>query len=69
MKTNAEYFCEGYEKGVADEQIKTNEARTVLTTLVERLTNNWELLCSGTQNGLKTALLSEANELLNKINK
>lgn len=50
-------------------EAERNEMHTVLTTLVERLTNNWELLCSGEQSGLKTALLSEANELLNRINK
>ena len=50
-------------------RVYSPQMHTVLTTLVERLTNNWELICSGEQNGLKTALLSEANELLNKMNK
>ena len=44
------------------------QLHTVLALLTERISNNWELICSGTQNGVKTALLSEANELLNKIN-
>lgn len=53
-------FMDGYEAGQL-------ESVAVLTTLVERLDSNWELIYSGEQNGLKSALLSEANELLNKM--
>ena len=69
MKTHAEYFCEGYEKGVEDSRTEINELHTGLTTLVERLTNSLDNITGGGQKGIKTALLSEANELLNEINK
>lgn len=38
-----------------------------LELIIKRIDDNWELITSGTQNGIKTALLSEAKEALKRI--
>lgn len=43
------------------------ELYKALQILVSKIDTHWGLICSGTQNGTKTALLAEATEALSNL--
>ena len=58
---NLNHFLLGWHKA-----LKHNKYKDVLNELHNRIDSSWELFCSGTQHGLKNALLKESKEILNK---